>query len=637
MKRLFTLVILFNAALFSGILYAQDLAPAFPGAEGHGRFTTGGRGGQVIKVTNLNDSGAGSLRAAIETSGPRLVIFEVSGIIALESELKIRNNDITIAGQTAPGDGICLKNYSLVISADNVIIRYIRARMGDERAHEGDAISGKGLKNIIIDHCSMSWSTDETGSFYDNENFTMQWCILSESLRVSVHDKGAHGYGGIWGGQKASFHHNILMHHDSRNPRMNGSRYTGIPEEELVDFRNNVIYNWGGNSGYGGEGGSFNFVNNYYRPGPASKHADRIFQPWPDNGSNTNILGTHGYFFVEGNIVHANTLVSGDNWLGIQPTGGLTDSDVFSDAEFDMGQITTHNADDAFDRVLTYAGTSLTRDDIDLRLTDEIKNGTITYLGSITGEDKPGIIDSQTDVGGWPNYTSLAAPDDLDDDGMPDDWEDVHGLNKNDGSDGPAYNISSVYTNVEVYMNSLVQNITTGQLAGGTSNYDSSTKAITIITWNNPEAIIEGTALDQTQLNATTNGNTSIPVYDPPAGTMLAVGTHTLTVTFPSDNNFTEATASVSIEVLEEPVLGLDEISINNFVYPNPASDYLYINNESRIIKLILMAIDGRVLLDSPLQTNDSKIDLRSYQKGTYLIQLLDVEGNKFTHKLLIQ
>ncbi len=450
--------------------------PAFPGAEGFGRYTTGGRGGEIIYVTNLDDDGDGSLREAIETDGARIIMFKVSGIIELESTLNISNGDVTIAGQSAPGDGICIKNYSVSVSADNVIIRYMRFRMGDEEETEDDALRGRYYSNIIIDHCSMSWSTDECSSFYNNSEFTMQWCVLSESLRESVHDKGTHGYGGIWGGQGASFHHNLLAHHDSRNPRMCGSRYTGEPDLELVDMRNNVIYNWGGNSGYGAEGGNYNLVNNYYKPGPATESGvdDRIFSPNDDDGSNTNEEGVWGTFYVDGNYMYGSSTVTSDNWEGIDlnpqsSSDNTTKDDIKSSTSFDYGDITTHTASNAYSAVLEYVGASLVRDEIDERIVDETENGTYTYEGSNGSTN--GLIDSQSDVGGWPTYSSSTAPTDSDEDGIPDSWESSYGLDSDDASDGSSYSLSSYYTNVEVYLNSLVADITEAQNADGTANY----------------------------------------------------------------------------------------------------------------------------------------------------------------------
>ena len=298
--------------------------PAFPGAEGYGAITRGGRGGKVIAVTNLNDSGPGSLRAACEAEGPRIVVFKVSGTITLESTLRISKPYITIAGQTAPGDGICIKEYPLLINASEVIIRYIRARLGDETDNDSDAIEGRYQKNIILDHVSASWSVDETVSIYHCENVTIQWCLISESMYFAGHAKGTHGFGGIWGSNRSTYHHNLLAHHSSRNPRFaSGCGYN--------DFRNNVIYNWGYNSAYGGEKEQpgneklnftvVNMVANYYKPGPATRPGNvtyRIINP-----SSRNKADDFGKWYVAENIVHGNPAVTADNWDGgVQPQDG---------------------------------------------------------------------------------------------------------------------------------------------------------------------------------------------------------------------------------------------------------------------------------------------------------------------------
>lgn len=470
MKTIFiSLLLVFGLANLSR---AQEEAVirAFPGAEGYGMNVTGGRGGEVYYVTTLEDNArlVGSLRNALMRSGPRIIMFKISGTIELTSDLKITRGDVTIAGQTAPGDGITLRNYPVFVDADNVIIRFMRFRMGDTAQQEGDAIWGRHHKNIILDHCSMSWSTDECSSFYNNENFTMQWCVLSESLRNSVHGKGEHGYGGIWGGTNATFHHNLIANHDSRNPRFCGSRFApSTAETEHIDHRNNVIYNWGGNSCYAAEGGSYNIVNNYYKAGPASSHRDRIIQPWADNGKNDQPKDVYGMFFVDGNVTTASNSTTENNLNGIDLSSSITDLglnvfDITVESNFTFSDVTTHTAELAYDKVSAYAGASLKRDAVDERVISDMLNGTVTYPDGGNGS-RNGLIDTQDAVGGWPVLQSTPAPVDTDEDGMPDEWESANGLNANDPSDAQLKTVDGLYPNVEVYINSLVADIVTAQ------------------------------------------------------------------------------------------------------------------------------------------------------------------------------
>ncbi|MBB5267214.1 pectate lyase family protein [Algibacter amylolyticus] len=444
---------------------------AFPTAEGYGKYAKGGRGGEVYEVTNLNDGGEGSLRAAIEAPEPRTVVFKVSGTITLESPLRIKHPFITIAGQTAPGDGICIRKWPLIIEADHVIIRYIKVRFGNESGSDSDAISSRFVNNLILDHVSASWSVDETMSIYHCKNVTVQWCIISESLFNSNHIKGIHGFGGIWGSNYSTYHHNLLAHHSSRNVRFaSGSGNT--------DYRNNVIYNWGYQSAYGGENqqknndgtvnpefsfSNINMVANYYKPGPATALGNvqyRIVSP-----SRRDVTTDYGTWYVAENFMERNPVVSANNWDGgVQPQGGNSDIEILKSGKpWPAMAIKQHTAQEAYKLVLNNAGATLPkRDAVDTRIVNDVRKGVATFEGTTYKQKKDvpdptknsGIIDTPNDVGGWPELKSTSAPTDTDKDGMPDKWEIKNGLNPKDPSDrniiGP-----DGYPMLEVYLNGI--------------------------------------------------------------------------------------------------------------------------------------------------------------------------------------
>lgn len=440
---------------------------AFPTAEGYGKYTVGGRGGAVFEVTNLNDSGPGSLRTAVEAEGPRTVVFRVSGTIVLERPLEIVHPNITIAGQTAPGDGITLRRNPLLIRAGEVIIRYIRFRLGSESGGDYDALTAMYQRNIILDHVSASWSVDETLSVYQNHNVTVQWSIIAESLFDSNHVKGNHGYGAMWGSNYSSYHHNLIAHHSNRNPRIvSGAGFT--------DIRNNVIYNWGFESSYGGEMlqptgsgpmafSTINLVGNYYKPGPATEPGPvrhRIVSPWSRNGA-----ADYGKWYVAGNFVVGNAAVSADNWNGgVQTKGGSAfDAGLRLGAPWPAMPIDEQSAEQAYERVLANAGaTRPRRDSVDARIVREVRTGTATYEGTaykrqhrVADASVPvGIIDRPSDVGGWPELESTPAPQDSDHDGMPDAWERTNGLDPNDAADCNR-RAPDGYTMLEHYLNTI--------------------------------------------------------------------------------------------------------------------------------------------------------------------------------------
>lgn len=544
-----------------------DNLPAFPGAEGFGRYTTGGRGGAVYHVTKLDDDGSeGSFRWACNKSGVRTIVFDVSGTIYLKSALQLKKGNVTIAGQTAPGDGICIADYPFTIDSDNVIIRFMRFRLGNRHVdkHEGDGLGGMDRKNIIVDHCSISWSIDECLSVYGSKNITLQWNIVSQSLKKSGHSKGNHGYGGNWGGSGATYHHNLLAHHDSRVPRL-GPR-PGTQKDERMDMRNNVMYNWGGNGCYGGEGMTVNIAYNYYKPGPTTLKRTKAMQyrlaapgirtvdyclnkaaiaayyktatgtavtkndvSGSSDGTNNyvEISGTKykidmktnkidvggkqvtvswndwkpmlhvwGKFYAEGNYNPKSADMNKDNFKygianQIDKSGNDKtypgDNAIKLTVPMPFEGVTTHTAQDAYEKVLAYAGASLHRDWVDEQMVNDTRKGIATSTGS---GNTGGIINSQNDnkpAGAaadwspWPDLvtdTSISVAD-TDGDGMPDYWEDANGLDKNNAADGNLTDAEG-YTNLERYMNSLVADIMAkenegGKFLSGTQTYDDAT------------------------------------------------------------------------------------------------------------------------------------------------------------------
>jgi pectate lyase len=417
-------------------LAAKDI-PAFPGAEGYGAKTPGGRAGKVIAVTNLNDSGPGSFRAACKAEGPRIIVFRVGGIIDLQSELNVTEPYLTVAAQTAPGDGICLRGFNFLVSTHDVIVRYLRSRPGISGGKEVDAIGvGSGGHDVIIDHCSATWAIDEnlspSGSI---SNITVQWCIIAEALNHSIHHKGPHGYGSLVravGG--VSLHHNLWAHNTARNPRL-GDNY-GKPPFPTFDCLNNVIYDYGDiASGLTGDHLDVNYVANYIRPGPSSNRQRGVI-----------VLAdtADARYFVEGNVVDGNETRTKDNRLLFDRTekDGKRLVTVVP-ARFPTPTVKTTSAKTALQEVLAAAGATLpVRDTVDKRIVQTVRDR--------TGK----IIDKTDEVGGWPAYRSAEPPVDSDGDGIPDKWESSHHLNPHDPKDA-ADRDGDGYTNIEKYLNGL--------------------------------------------------------------------------------------------------------------------------------------------------------------------------------------
>ena len=514
---------------------------AFPGAEGYGRYTSGGRGGAVYHVTTLEDNNQpGSFRYAVERSGARTIVFDVDGTIHLTSALNLRNGNVTIAGQTAPGDGICIADYPFNIRANNVIIRFMRFRPGNKNVLVNGADGWDGLgaldqRYIIVDHCSVSWSIDECLSFSGCSYTTVQWCLVSQSLVNSGHSKGAHGYGGNWGGEYASYHHNMLAHHTSRVPRLGPRPTTQLNEQ--MDMRNNIMFNYNGEGCYGGEAMNVNIVENYYKPGPANTYNSTKKGRIAAIGIRTNDYVTNddgsfnayypalhkvGTYYVNGNYNTVAGNVYNDNWAnGMYNQITWSNWDDLANTSAKQNQVkadmklakpihfeytTTHSSLRLHQVVPNYVGASLRRDALDAAIIKDFNNNTANS-GTGSGNGK-GFVNTTADVKAalgfdYPELKSGTAKIDTDGDGIPDEWETANKLNPNDASDG-AKDSGNGYTNLELYMNSLVQDI----MDNGNAS---------------------GVLLHGDMVYSTTVKGVELPAYDPNAKYVFDMGTTTPT------------------------------------------------------------------------------------------------------------
>ncbi len=502
-------------AVIARQMETEDYAPlenkllAFPTARGFGKFVTGGRGGKVVEVTNLEDNPSnpseGSLRWALTVAGKEnaTIVFRVSGVIKIQPnaqktrDLRASLKNVTIAGQTAPGGGILIRGGKVNLGgSDNVIIRNLRFRIGDidvadlakstdSRFIKGAALGVENAKNLIIDHCSFGWSGEENMTMYDNHFTTVQWCIIHEGLYDAGHQKGARSYANQWGGSPATYHHNLLAHNYNRSSRLNGASSTTEDRNVFMEYFNNVNYNWGKkNSCYGGENeaGTYsshecNFVGNYYKPGPSTP-SNSYFMELSAARSGKSLNANPSRWYFDGNVMEGNSSATSNNWSAINnkttytvagmkseslvyPSAEVTRLDKCKFDDYDLYLTPTESAESAYEHVLAKAGT-INRDVTEQRVVDEVRNKTAQFKG--TTLNKAGFIDSPDDAEGWPTYDAGTPVTDNDHDGMADDWEVANGFDPNNAEDGKQVVSAEGYTALEVYLNSLMGekiNITT--------------------------------------------------------------------------------------------------------------------------------------------------------------------------------
>ncbi len=602
--------------------------PAFPGAEGYGRYARGGRGGKVVYVTNLNDAGPGSFREAVTNgSGPRTVVFAVSGVVRLESRI-MSNERITIAGQTAPGKGVCFRAAPVGINSES-ICRFLRIRLGGGTTYDGLGMAG--TNHSIVDHCSVSWTIDEAFSSRGAKNLTLQRTLISEALNCAGHQNypagTEHGYAGTISGQTGSFHHNLLAHCNGRNWSVGDAIDGNGTWVSKLDIFNNVVYNYGSRA-TDGEVHQLNFVNNYYKKGAATtvKHILKLEIKGFGAGTEQAYYSGNIIEDKDGKLLNDGT----DNEFGRLYTldsGSKTpDYDVFPDQPFFPSYATIHSAKDAYKSVLSDVGCNLPLfDEHDQRIVRETLEGTYTYVGSETG--KKGLIDNEADCGGYENYPEITInldEFDTDRDGLPNWWEEMFGLNPNspegDFSDSNADDDRDGYTNLEEYLHWMATphyETNSGEtvdidLAAYTRGFEKS-PAYTVAKMENGTATIEGSIMKVTPESS--------------FGGILYVD---FTVT---DAEGSSLTRSIGIKVGERatditPIESDKHCAIK--VYPNPATDYLYISSKSTgDAHVQLMNVYGNMVSEQTVCISENtacKVDVSSLMTGVYFLKIRQEE-----------
>ena len=640
----------FLGCFFSSLLFlnaeAQQLA--FPGAEGFGKYAKGGRGGVVYEVTNLNDSGAGSFREGVTRGGvynpttynygPVTIVFRVSGTIELLSNIKISRSFLTIAGQTAPGDGICLKNYSLILNGakiggnhGNIIIRHLRSRPGGSVSTGLYGFDMENCQNVIVDHCSFGWANEECAAMYDTKNITVQYSIVSEGLYSAGHAKGMRSYGGVWGGQYVTYHHNLIAHNVSRTVRFNGAR--AHDTTAVIDYRNNVIYNWGSSGAcYGGEvmipGGvsQVNIVNNYYKPGPATSTTLKFLSA----SYAAPAYGT-GQWYVAGNTMEGNASITANNWLGVDVNSNPTVAEralAQSTVPFSITQsLPYESAIDAYANVLTNAGATLPkRDAVDQRVVIETTNGTATGIGTY---GKLGIMDGPVSDSNYPTYNSITPPDDNDHDGMADAWELSKGLDPTNANDRNTVNPDG-YTMLESYLNTLspIQNLPLNFLSfeanlGLGLGKKTQLKWITTNEINTSKFIVE----------RSDDGVNFDPIAEVKANNTS--GTHQY---ISSDQNPLKGISYYRLKQMDNDgnytyskIVAIDlKLNKDVVLYPNPVGNSLIFMHPSSlsVATINLVSANGNLEISISAQPNTSQteIDVSSLKAGAYILNYLGKE-----------